>query len=109
MATAVRPDGTFSPAQIDYDARKKSTSVAVALWVVLGGVLGHRFYLGKTAGPYLALLLLAVAGGTEMAGEDGGLMVLIGYGLFVLFDAFRLSGWVREHNLKIARELGLTP
>ena len=54
MATAVRPDGTFSPAQIDYDARKKSTSVAVALWVVLGGVLGHRFYLGKTAGPYLA-------------------------------------------------------
>lgn len=63
--------------QSEYNRRAKSTGVAYACWLFLGL---HYFYLGRTGTQILYWLTLG------------------GFGLWALFDLFRLAGVVRDVN-----------
>lgn len=67
-------------AQSAYDDVKKSTGIAFAFWFFLGGLGGHRFYMGHT-GIGVAMLL-----------------TLGGLGFWSLIDGFFVAGAVREIN-----------
>jgi len=65
--------------------------VAYLLWLFLGGVGAHRFYLGRTGSGfvYVCLFVLTVL--------TGGLMG-IALGAWVLLDLFLIPGMVSAHN-----------
>lgn len=73
--------------QSEFDKRKKSSGTAWLLWLFLGGIGGHRFYLGHTGKGLLYLFTL------------GGL------GVMTLIDLFRLSGKIQAENEKIELEI----
>jgi TM2 domain-containing membrane protein YozV len=67
-------------AEAEYDAYKKNPRVAYALWLVVGILGGHRFYLGDTARSIAMLFTL------------GGL------GVWSLLDVFFIGRRVRSVN-----------
>lgn len=67
-------------AEAEYDAVKKDTRVAYALWCGVGLLGGHRFYLGDTARSIAMLFTL------------GGL------GVWTLLDVFFIARRVRAVN-----------
>ena len=67
-------------AQSAYDDVKKSAGVAYAFWFFLGGIGGHRFYLGYK-GVGIAMLL-----------------TLGGLGVWALIDVFLIGSRVRRVN-----------
>ncbi len=69
--------------QSEMDKRKKSTAVAWILWLCLGGIGGHRYYLGY------------VGRGIAMTLTLGGL------GFWALIDAFFIQGALRKVNDRI--------
>jgi len=86
-----------------YDARKKSGVVAFLLWLFLGGVGAHRFYLGRTSSG-VAQLLLFILGWLTVSAYIG-VFLLVPLYVWVLIDAFQISGIVREHNCQLANAL----
>lgn len=86
---------------------KKSTGVAYLLWFFLGGLGGHRFYLGKT-GSAVVQLLLSIVGWATVA-VVFGLVLLIPLGIWLIVDAFLIPGMIdahtRETRSRIAAEL----
>ena len=81
-------------AQMIYDANKKSQGVSYLLWLILGGIGAHRFYIGRTAtGAVMLVLWLA------------GLLVGVTWLIVIVWwivDAFLIPGMVREKNMAIA-------
>ena len=77
-----------------YDANKKSQGVSYLLWLILGGIGAHRFYIGRTAtGAVMLVLWLA------------GLLVGVTWLIVIVWwivDAFLIPGMVREKNMAIA-------
>ena len=67
-------------AEAEYEAVKKDTRIAYAMWCVVGLLGGHRFYLGDTARSIAMLFTL------------GGL------GLWTLLDLFFIARRVRTVN-----------
>ena len=69
----------------------KSTGVAYLLWLFLGGIGAHRFYLGRTGSgfAYVCLFVLTIL--------TGGIMG-IALGAWVLLDLFLIPGMVRTCN-----------
>jgi TM2 domain-containing membrane protein YozV len=86
-----------------YDAQKKSVGVAYLLWVFLGTLGAHRFYVGRI-GTAIAQLLLTIVGVCTMF-LGVGFFVAGCVGLWVLIDAFLLPGIIRMHNLELARRI----
>lgn len=72
---------TRSHAITEYDASRKKGVVAWLLWLFLGGLGGHRFYLGHT-GYAIAMLLLNWAT----------------LGIWALIDAFFINRNLRRIN-----------
>lgn len=70
-----------SHAIAEYESSRKKGVVAWLLWLFLGGVGGHRFYLGHT-GYAIAMLLLNWAT----------------FGLWMLIDAFFINRNLRRIN-----------
>lgn len=74
-------------AMMQYEDKKKSTGVAWVLWVFLGGLGGHRYYLGDvTQGIFMTITL-------------GGL------GFWTLIDAFFIQRRLRTKNAAIRQEV----
>lgn len=78
--------------------REKSLGTTYALWLILGGISAHRFYLGQpltgiaqTIIWYVSLMLL-------MAGFDGALIPLVAGGLWLLADGLLIPGLRRAAN-----------
>src|SRR5215510_9228893 len=88
-----------------FEAGKKSMLLAYLFWFFLGNAGAHRFYCGKTRSA-VTLLVLMVLGWLTLIFYIG-LLVLIGVGLWVLIDAFRIPGWIREYNSALALHLGV--
>jgi hypothetical protein len=106
------------------EINKKSTGLAFALWLFLGGFGLHRFYLGlKRSAIIIAIiniiglmcLLYSLADASQATIEIlqqqdihqsnsfsyGMSLILIPLYLWLLIDAFRLSGWTKKYNLKV--------
>ena len=69
--------------QSEMDKRKKSTTTTWLLWFFLGGIGGHRYYLGRTGSGIAMTLTL------------GGLCI------WTLIDLFLISGMIRSANEEI--------
>jgi TM2 domain-containing membrane protein YozV len=80
-----------------YEANKKTALVAYILWLFLGLIGGHNFYLGRTGIAVTQLIIgLTVV----------GLVITI---VWMLVDAFLIPGWIRERNNALATQLGAQP
>lgn len=86
-----------------FESQKKSAGTAYLLWFFLGGVGGHRFYLGST-GPAVGQLILFVLGWTTIWFFIG-FFFLVPLGIWLLVDVFMISDMVRNHNQALATQL----
>lgn len=75
---------------------EKSLIVSYLLWLFLGGVGGHRFYLGRP-GSALLLLMLNVAGWATIA-LGIGLIFLALAGLWLFIDLFLIPGMANSRR-----------
>jgi TM2 domain-containing membrane protein YozV len=71
----------------EMDNKKKSTTTTWLLWLFLGGIGGHRYYLGKT-GTAIAMTL-----------------TLGGLGVWTLIDLFLISGMLSKQNAEIESKI----
>ena len=99
---------------VAFKAHRKSHVAAYLLWLLLGVVGAHRFYLQMRASGFGMLCLTCFAGVmfffSELLGiEDtvpivaSAMMLLLG--IWVLLDVFRIPGFVREYNDRLTRWL----
>lgn len=84
--------------QMIYDANRKSAGVAFLLWFFVGGLGGHRFYLGRT-GSAIAQLLLGLLGWLPL------FLGWIALGIWLIVDLFLISQMVTEENMKVVNRL----
>jgi TM2 domain-containing membrane protein YozV len=80
-----------------YEANKKTALVAYLLWLFLGLLGAHNFYLGRT-GIAVAQLIISLT--------VVGLVITV---VWVLVDAFLIPGWIRQRNNALATQLGAQP
>ncbi len=85
--------------QLQYDAQKKSIVTAYVLWLFLGFLGVHRFYLGHP-GSGFAQVLLSLGGFVS-----GGLLWTV-LGVWWLVDAFLIPGQTEQRNLQTLERLG---
>jgi TM2 domain-containing membrane protein YozV len=71
----------------EMEKKKKSSGTAWLLWIFLGGIGGHRYYLGKTGTAILMTLTLGCLG------------------IWTFIDLFLLSGMIRKTNEEIERKI----
>lgn len=67
----------------EMDKRKKSPVVTWLLWLFLGGIGGHRYYLNKYGTAVLMTFTLGL------------------FGIWALIDAFFIQGMIRKRNEEI--------
>ena len=72
----------------------KSVVLALGLWLFLGGLGIHRFYLSRRHALTLAGVVFSAFG--------IGLLLLFPVFVWVLIDLFRIPGWVREYNAQFS-------
>lgn len=94
-------------AMMAFQAGQKSTGTAFLFWFFLGGVGGHRFYLGKT-GSAVTQLIMSVMGWLLVLAAGFGLLLLIPLGIWLLIDAFSLSSMVQAHNAELMKQLNMS-
>jgi TM2 domain-containing membrane protein YozV len=75
-------------------ARSKSTLVAFVLWLFLGMLGAHRFYLNRKGIAFVVTFVVGLALTVIIV----GFLVLFVEGIFVLIDAFRLPRFVEQAN-----------
>lgn len=86
-----------------FEAGKKSMGVTYVLWLLLGGLGVHRFYLGKV-GTGVAILVLNLLGwATLIAGVGFAFLAVVG--IWLLVDAFLIPGYIRSHNASLMAKL----
>ena len=83
----------------------KSTGAAYLLWFFLGGIGGHRFYLGR-AGSGILMLILFVVGFVTLPIGIGGI-VLVVLGVWALVDAFLIPGMIQHHKASVRQNLSI--
>ena len=71
----------------EMDRRKKSTAATWILWFFLGGLGGHRYYLGK------------IGSGVAMTLTLGGL------GIWTFIDIFLIMGMINKKNNEIESQI----
>ncbi len=81
----------------------KSPLLAYLLWIFLGGLGIHRFYLGKS-GSGIGMLALAFVGAITLP-LGVGLFLLAALGIWMLVDLFLIPGMVNEQRSKLRTEL----
>lgn len=84
--------------QLTFEANKKSTGAAYLLWFFLGGIGGHRFYLGETGTAITQLLLLLF----------GWIPFFIGWGvlgIWLFVDLFLIPGIIQRKNMELVNQL----
>lgn len=81
----------------------KSVGAAYLIWLFLGGLGVHRFYLSRS-GSGVAMLLFTIVG-IVLLPVGVGAIALIAVGIWVLVDAFLIPGMVSEHKNKVRNEL----
>lgn len=81
----------------------KSTGVAYLLWFFVGGLGGHRFYLGRP-GTAVAILLLTLVGAVTLV-VGVGLFLLLISGIWLIVDAFLIPGMIQKHKDEVRRRL----
>src|SRR5690606_10755064 len=89
-----------------FESDKKSAGLAFVLWLLLGGVGGHRFYLGRTGSAVAQLLLFLI--GWLTVWVVVGFLLLIPLGIWLLVDLFLISGMVQQHNDALMARLNTT-
>ena len=77
----------------------KSVVLALVLWLFLGGLGIHRFYLNR---PHALTILLLTLAGVVFSAFGIGLLLLFPVFVWLLIDLFRIPGWVREHNAQFS-------
>ena len=83
----------------------KSTGAAYLIWLFLGMLGGHRFYLGRTGSAVAQLLMFIIGWVTAIIGV--GLFILGILGLWVLVDAFLIPGMIQSHKDKVRQDLSM--
>lgn len=83
----------------------KSTGAAYLIWLFLGMLGGHRFYLGRTGSAVTQLLMFIIGWVTAIIGV--GLFILGILGLWVLVDAFLIPGMIQSHKDKVRQDLSM--
>jgi TM2 domain-containing membrane protein YozV len=81
----------------------KSMGASYLLWLFLGGLGGHRFYLGRS-GSAVAMVVLTVVGFVLLP-VGVGAVPLIAVGIWALVDAFLIPGMVAQHKNKVRNDL----
>lgn len=81
----------------------KSPLLAYLLWIFLGGLGIHRFYLGKS-GSGLAMLALAIIGAVTLP-IGVGLFLLAALGIWMLVDLFLIPGMVNQQRNQLRESL----
>ena len=76
-----------------YEASRKSTGVAYILWLFLGFLGAHRFYLGRT-GTAITQLIMACT-----------IVGLIPLALWWLIDGFKMPGMVQDENIELIQQM----
>jgi TM2 domain-containing membrane protein YozV len=80
-------------ARLEFEARRKSVGAGYILWLLLGFLGAHRFYLGKTGSGIVQLLMcLSIIG-------------IIPLAFWWIADAFMIPGMARDENLKAIKQL----
>lgn len=92
MDTLLASKKDFTPHELniftlEYEKQKKSKLVTWLLWLFLGGIGGHRYYLGH------------IGKGIAMTLTLGGL------GIWTLITAFFINRWVDEHNKSVEENI----
>lgn len=85
-------------AHMFYQANAKSVGVSYLLWLFLGGLGVHRFYLGRMGSGAAQMLL----------GLLGWLPLFLGWavlGCWLIVDAFLIPGIARHENERLALRL----
>ncbi|MFV0513991.1 MAG: TM2 domain-containing protein [Jhaorihella sp.] len=77
---------------------RKSVGIAYLYWLFIGGLGGHRFYLGRSMSA-LALLGLSVFGWVTLTTQTGTI-ALVAVGLWLLVDAFLIPAMIRKDTDK---------
>lgn len=82
----------------------KSVGVAYLLWLFLGGLGAHRFYIGRV-GSGLAILVLMIVG-ILLAPFRVGTVFLVPAVIWMLVDAFLIPGMIRQQKDEVRNSLG---
>ena len=92
-------------ASAQYDIEKKSLLVAYLLWVFLGYVGAHRFYLGRPLSAFIMLTLSAVT--LVLSFVSFGLLsfLWVVVALWWIIDALLIPGMASGHNSRVADRL----
>ena len=99
---------------VAFETRRKSHVAAYLLWLLLGVVGAHRFYLQMRASGFGMLCLACVAGVTfffsDLLGTEDTVPIVTSatmllLGIWVLLDVFRIPGFVRAYNDRLIRWL----
>lgn len=81
----------------------KSAVLAYILWFFVGGLGGHRFYLGKTgSGAAMAALFVVGLLTTVIL---VGFVLLFAVGIWAIVDAFLIPGMITEQKNELRRQL----
>lgn len=92
-------------AMMRYDANKKSVGVAYMLWLFVGAVGGHRFYLQRTGTAFIMLIIFVVSAPLSFIGV--GFVGLAILGIWELVDAFLIPGLTRDYNNRLIARLSV--
>ncbi|WP_426957357.1 TM2 domain-containing protein [Muricoccus radiodurans] len=100
MSPTLRPPGPSGPVLMAPAEPMRSVPIAYILWLFLGGMGLHRFYVGRTfsGGLMLAITLLSLLFTLVLIGLFGLALVAIWW----LVDAFLIPGMVQDRNAAIA-------
>ena len=100
VATGISND---AKALMAFEAGKKSMGITYVLWLLLGGLGVHRFYMGKI-GSGVAILVINILGWLTIIAGIGFLFLAI-VGVWLIVDAFLIPGWIRTHNTMLMAKL----
>ncbi len=98
-------DSTDSSRMMEYDALSKSAVLAYILWFFLGFLGAHRLYSDRIVSGVLQFLLWGFGWLT--------MWILIGWAFWAVWavwwviDALLIHGWIRDHNIRVARRLSV--
>jgi len=96
-------DRSFAIFNAELTRARKSTTVAYLLLIFLGGIGGHKFYLGRPADGVRYILLTSFGWGTAAVGI--GFIFLAILGFMLIGDLLTIPTAIREDEERLKRKL----